>query len=103
MLPRIADGPWLVRKCVGQRPVKIAKSLAVEYFQGESYLEIFVDTSSDSIANKITSMCRMNITSLVVDIGLIIEGQETNELPEALLGCARFNHLDLTRAKKMND
>ena len=43
------------------------------------------------------------ITSLVVDLAPLIEGQAEVELPERLLGSVRFDHLDLKTAAYLDD
>ena len=46
-------------------------------------------------------MVRGATKSLVIDLGFVLEGQHSEELPEALLGAFRLNHLDCTTAKKI--
>lgn len=91
MIPEIQEGPWLVKKSVGGNPSLIAKALQVSWLRGTKYLEAVVDVSSDRIAKHITSLCRRHATSLVVDIGFVIEGTDEFELPESLLACVRYN------------
>lgn len=43
-------------------------------------------------------MVRGITTSLAIDIGLVLEGQRPEELPESLLGATRFKFIDLTTA-----
>lgn len=47
-------------------------------------------------------MVRGATKSLVIDLGFVLEGQHSEELPEALLGAFRLNHLDCTTAKKID-
>jgi hypothetical protein len=47
-------------------------------------------------------MVRGATKSLVIDLGFVLEGQQSEELPEALLGAFRLNHLDCTTAKKID-
>lgn len=100
LIPCIEKGPWIVRRSVGKRPLIVANALRVQYFKGRSYLEAVVDTSSDAVANKVTSLCRLHVRAVEIDIGIVLEGQNENELPEALLGCTRYSHLDLTNSIK---
>ncbi|KAF0693546.1 Aste57867_15504 [Aphanomyces stellatus] len=95
LIPRVVDGPWMIRKAVGQKPFILANALRIQWFRGKNYLEAVVDVSSDSIAKKVTSMCRMCVASLVVDMALVLEGQSEDELPEAILGCVRYDRLDM--------
>ncbi|OQR96184.1 hypothetical protein THRCLA_07355, partial [Thraustotheca clavata] len=86
LIPRIVHGPWMVRKAVGTKPFILANALEIQWYRGKNYLEAVVDVSSDTVAKKVTSMCRMCVSSLSVDIGLVLEGQCEDELPEAMLG-----------------
>ncbi|RHY31354.1 hypothetical protein DYB32_004919 [Aphanomyces invadans] len=95
LIPRVVEGPWMIRKAVGSKPFILANALEVQWFRGKNYLEAVVDVSSDSIAKKVTSMCRMCVASLVVDMALVVEGQSEDELPEAILGCVRYDRLDM--------
>jgi hypothetical protein len=54
-----------------------------------------LDTSSSSAANYITGMVRGATKSLVVDLSFLLEGTTAAELPESLIGAARFKNLDL--------
>lgn len=47
-------------------------------------------------------MVRGATKSLVIDLGFVLEGQQAEELPEALLGAFRLNHLDCTTAKRID-
>ncbi|EQC35962.1 hypothetical protein SDRG_06704 [Saprolegnia diclina VS20] len=98
LIPRIVHGPWMVRKAVGSKPFILAKALPIQWFRGKHYLEAVVDVSSDAVARKVTSMCRMCVSSLTVDIGLVLEGQKEDELPEAMLGCVQYDRLDMANA-----
>ncbi|RHY80582.1 hypothetical protein DYB37_008678 [Aphanomyces astaci] len=91
LIPRVVEGPWMIRKAVGAKPFILANALEVQWFRGKNYLEAVVDVSSDSIAKKVTSMCRMCVASLVVDMALVVEGKSEDELPEAILGCANLS------------
>ncbi|CAK4273287.1 unnamed protein product [Aphanomyces euteiches] len=100
LIPRVVDGPWMVRKAVGAKPFILANALDVHWYRGKNYLEAAVDVSSDTIAKKVTSLCRMCVASLVVDMALVLEGQSEDELPEAILGCVRYDRLDMKSARQ---
>lgn len=50
----------------------------------------------------LAGMVRGATKSLVIDLGFVLEGQQAEELPEALLGAFRLNYLDCTAAKKID-
>ena len=56
-----------------------------------------IDVGSDTIARSILGVVEGYTTSLVIDLGFVIEGTETEELPECVLGCVRLCRLDLSK------
>ncbi|KAE8891138.1 hypothetical protein PF005_g9192 [Phytophthora fragariae] len=103
LVPTVHDGPWLVRKSVGAKPLIIARALETTFYQTPAYLEVVVDICSDTIAKHVTALCRSHSTRLTVDVGYVIEGRDEAELPEALLGCVQYNHLDLSISTAIAD
>ncbi|KAG4244988.1 hypothetical protein PC116_g7180 [Phytophthora cactorum] len=103
LVPTVHDGPWLVRKSVGAKPLIIAKALETSFYQTPAYLEVVVDICSDRIAKHVTALCRSHSTRLTVDVGYVVEGRDEAELPEALLGCVQYNHLDLSMSTAIAD
>lgn len=103
LVPTVHDGPWLVRKSVGAKPLIIAKALETTFYHTPEYLEVVVDICSDRIAKHVTALCRSHSTRLTVDVGYVVEGREEAELPEALLGCVQLSHLDLTISTAISD
>jgi hypothetical protein len=95
MIPRIAKGPWLVKKAVGTTPVLLGQKLTTKYHRGGNYFEIDIDISSDTVARSVTGLVVGAITSLVVDWCILLEGKSEEQLPERILGSVRFDHLDL--------
>lgn len=69
------------------------------FYQGEGYFEIDVDAHTfNYVARKglvsvADHICRMN-----VDFGLVLEGQDDDELPEQVLGCVRLCKIDVMQA-----
>lgn len=103
LIPRVAQGPWIVKKSVGTTPVLLGQKLTTKYYRGVSpsgtnYFEVAVDITSNSVANSITRMVVNSITSLCVELAPLIEGQSEEELPERLMGTVRFDYLDLGKA-----
>jgi hypothetical protein len=103
LIPRVAKGSWVVRQSVGTTPVLLGQKLSSKYFRGRtakgcSYFEMDVDITSNTVANNVTKLVVNSITSLVVDLSPLIEGQAPDELPERLIGSVRYTHLDLKTA-----
>lgn len=108
MIPRVAGGPWLVRKAVGTTPVLLGQKLTTKYHKGKTlnggkYLEIDIDISSDTVARSVTGLVVGAITSLVIDWSVLLEGQSVDVLPERLLGMVRFSHLALNAAATFDE
>ena len=102
-VPHIRDGPWIVRSAVPNKPALIGKKLTHRYFRsnvGAGYLELDIDISSSSIANRLTQLAIGYSTALVVDLGFTLEGRNSEELPEEILGIACANHTDLVHTAK---
>lgn len=100
LIPRIARGSWVIKQAVGTTPVLLGQKLETRYFRGRTsrgcnYFEVDVDITSNPVANNITKLVVNSITSLVVDLAPLIEGQDVDDLPERLIGSVRYNHLDL--------
>ena len=103
LIPRVAEGSWVVRQSVGTTPVLLGLKLKTKYFKGKapggcSYFECDVDITSNTVANSVTRLVVNSITSLVVDLAPLVEGQASDELPERVIGSVRYDHLDLTTA-----
>eukprot|EP00775_Hariotina_reticulata_P008904 gene8904-9081_t len=86
LVPHIAEGSWVIKQSVGTVPVIVGNKLRTVYYQTDRYIEATVDVTSSSAAAYITGMVRGATKSLVIDLGFVLEGQQPEELPEALLG-----------------
>jgi Protein ENHANCED DISEASE RESISTANCE 2, C-terminal len=50
-------------------------------------METCIDVGSNSIASAIVAMCVGYAKALTIDVGITLEGQTPDELPERLIGC----------------
>lgn len=73
LIPRIVDGPWIIRKSVGTKPALIGKKLKQRYFQGPNYLEVDIDLGSSMVAARILSVVRDYCSSITVDMAVTIQ------------------------------
>lgn len=101
LIPKCPEGPWAVRQLVNGKPALIGKRLPAQYsyFPAENgraeCFEADLDTrETDSFGKKAISICRRYLTSVTLDVGVVIEGTTTSELPECMLGCVRIHRLD---------
>lgn len=94
LVPRIADGSYLVKKAVGTKPTLLGQKVKQHYIQHERYFELIVDVGSDKLAKKITGFSRGYAESLVVDMAFLFEGKSASTLPENVFGTVRLSNLD---------
>lgn len=108
LIPRITQGPWLVKSSVGTTPVLLGQKLRTRYFKsvtpsGCRYIEADVDITSNIVANNITKIVVNAITKLIVDLAPLIEGRSEDHLPERLIGSVRYAHLNLKTGVRWDD
>eukprot|EP00854_Cymbomonas_tetramitiformis_P019340 gene19340-23126_t len=87
----------------GTRPVMIAKKLKTEFIKFETGMEIIIDVSSNFIAARVMDLCVGMCRELVVDLGFLLQGSKSDELPERLLGAAQMCYVDINRAMDEQD
>lgn len=98
MIPNISKGSWIIKQSVGTTPVLLGQKLKTKYFRGSNYFEVDVDIGSSSVAASITNLVCGATKSLALDMGLLLEGQKVEHLPEQLIGTIRLDKLDLKTA-----
>jgi hypothetical protein len=110
LIPLVAEGPWVVRNAVTGRPAIIGKKLPVTYRLYHSspsslHQPVLVATldvgSGSATAKRIVSVCRRYMSALTVDIGLVIQGESPEELPEQMLGSIRVHAADPLQAPSL--
>ncbi|KAH7282373.1 hypothetical protein KP509_35G027500 [Ceratopteris richardii] len=103
LLANVIQGPWIVKKAVGDRAVcLLGKAVTCTYTRSDHFMEIDVDIGASIMANAIVHLAFGCVTSLTVDLAFVIEGQEQSELPERILGTIRFANLDPSGASSLD-
>ncbi|CAJ2637525.1 unnamed protein product [Trifolium pratense] len=98
LIPSIVEGYWMVKRAVGTKACLLGKAVTCKYFRQDNFLEIDVDIGSSSVARSVVGLVLGYVTSLVVDLAILIEAKEEVELPEYILGTVRLNRIRLESA-----
>ncbi len=101
LIPKVVSGPWIVRKTVGCKPALLAQKLTCRFFSRPGIFELDLDINSSTIASNSVSLAQSHSKKLTVDMGVTIQGENKNELPESLIGAVRLAHLDLSLAEPL--
>ncbi|KAL4302024.1 hypothetical protein GQ457_10G002320 [Hibiscus cannabinus] len=102
LIPSIVEGYWMVKRAVGTKACLLGKAVTCKYFRQDNFLEIDVDIGSSSVARSVISLVLGYVTSLVVDLAILIEAKEESELPEYILGTVRLNRVKPETAVPLN-
>eukprot|EP00456_Euglypha_rotunda_P048017 TRINITY_DN3846_c0_g1_i3.p1 TRINITY_DN3846_c0_g1~~TRINITY_DN3846_c0_g1_i3.p1 ORF type:complete len:309 (+),score=45.83 TRINITY_DN3846_c0_g1_i3:77-928(+) len=74
------------------------------FVSGENWLECDVDIHRYCYAaRKAASGLLKSLPEMIVDLGIVVEGQADEELPEQLLGCCRLIKIDPNQAQSYED
>nr|GLL48714.1 protein ENHANCED DISEASE RESISTANCE 2-like isoform X2 [Ipomoea trifida] len=102
LIPAVPKGSWIVRQSVGSAACLLGKAVDCNYSRGPKYLEVDVDIGSSTVANGVLGLVIGVITTLVVDMAFLLQGNTPDELPERLLGAIRLSHIELSSAVVLN-
>ena len=97
LIPRIADGNFVVRKAVGSKPSLLGNKLKQHYIRTERYMELIADIGSSSVAQRIVKLALGYAKTLTVDMMFLLEGTSEATLPEQILGGVRIKNVDFKK------
>lgn len=96
LIPRVVEGPLLLRCMTPTAPALVAKHLASEFHVTPHVCEVVLDINSSLMARKVWGAAAGAAASTVVDLAFVIQGNHAHELPEQVCAVARVCRLDLS-------
>ncbi|PIN09380.1 hypothetical protein CDL12_18033 [Handroanthus impetiginosus] len=103
LIPSIVEGYWMVKRAVGTKACLLGKAVTCKYLRQDNFLEIDVDIGSSSVARGVIGLVLGYVTSIVVDLAIVIEAKEAAELPEYILGTVRLNRVQVDSAVPLDE
>lgn len=101
VIPRVPEGPFLVRSAVPEKPAILGKKLHCRYFHKPGdHFEISVDVFSSTAVQYICNQIVNAVSHITMDLAFLIEAKEASELPEVILGSFRMRHIDIRQARQ---
>ncbi len=105
MVPHVVKGSWSIKKMVGSKPAIIGKVLRACHVEkriqqrrndsgsggGSRFLEVQLDASSNRAARYLINAASNK--GVVMDMGLVLQAETAEELPERILGGLRVHRL----------
>jgi len=100
VLPKVVEGPWLVKQGVPDRPGVVGRKLQCQHFLREDHLEVSINCISSPAGRRIVQLLTGAARHFSMELFIILEGQRQDELPERVLGGLSVYHGDLSRLKE---
>mmetsp|Transcript_104260 Transcript_104260/g.270266 ORF Transcript_104260/g.270266 Transcript_104260/m.270266 type:complete len:513 (+) Transcript_104260:134-1672(+) len=100
ILPKVLEGPWLVKQSVPDRPGVVGKKLQCQHFLREDHLEMSINCISSPAGRRLVQLLTGAAKHFSMELLIILEGQRQDELPERVLGGFSFFHGDLSRLRE---
>lgn len=89
LIPSITQGPWMVAKSVGTKPLIVGNALKAAYYQSPSYLEVDIDVGTSSVAQNVCKFVIGYLRSLVIDLAFLVESKSEVSRARGRAGSAR--------------
>mmetsp|Transcript_6061 Transcript_6061/g.11729 ORF Transcript_6061/g.11729 Transcript_6061/m.11729 type:complete len:262 (+) Transcript_6061:263-1048(+) len=98
LITSVVDASWIVKKTIGKPvPALIGNKLTCHYRQTEDMLECTCDVNSSMAAKAILGVVKSACKGITCDLVLLLEGRQEDELPERVIGAARYIKHDLSK------
>eukprot|EP00606_Chrysophyceae_sp_TOSAG23-5_P001080 GSChrysophyteH2.ASY1.ANO1.1457.1 assembled CDS len=102
LIPKIVAGNFIVKQAVPQNtPTLLGNKLNQYYYKGDNYFELDVDVGSSAVAKYTVGIAQSYSKTMHCDMGLCLQGNDANELPEVLFGGCSAINLDTSKAVKI--
>ena len=101
LIPKVVEGNYFIRMAVKDTPTLLGNKLKQHYYRGDNYFEVDVDVGSSAIANNTVGLCIGVSTAIVVDMGICLQGNEEDELPEVMVGACSCVKVDTNLARPL--
>eukprot|EP00934_Nitzschia_sp_Nitz4_P002994 Nitzschia sp. Nitz4//scaffold46_size129759//57584//60679//NITZ4_003502-RA/size129759-processed-gene-0.224-mRNA-1//-1//CDS//3329552598//2984//frame0 len=92
LIPQIVEGNFMVRKAVGSTPAIMGTKLQQRYIRHSRYMEIVLNCGSSAVATGVIRLSLGYAKTLVIDMGFLLEADESDFLPERIFGCVRMKY-----------
>jgi len=99
LIPRVVNGPWLVRQGIGSQPCILGKQIDCSWSGNKEALECTCHVASEIIARALVPLITGAASYLVMDLAFVVEGKTAQDLPERLLGSVRLARIDLSQGE----
>jgi len=105
-IPCVAEGPWIVKAAIGGgkdshkgvTPTLVGEKVTTSYYEGKDYIEIDYNTAIDAVAVTSAKLAFQHSQKLIVDAGIVIQGDNEDQLPEKILGAVRCSYFVIKEA-----
>ena len=97
VIPRISEGNWMVKRAIGTTPALLGRKLTHNWIVNKegNYIEVDCDVTSSKMASLLVGMLKRSLSSVVVDLAFVIQGESPSELPEHILGTVKLARMSL--------
>ena len=92
----------MVTASIRPQPVLLGQKVVQRYFRGDRYMETDVYVGSSVVAANIVGLTRGYTRNVSTNIGLVMQGETEEELPESLLSCGCLREIDVDMRFKLD-
>mmetsp|Transcript_26076 Transcript_26076/g.78269 ORF Transcript_26076/g.78269 Transcript_26076/m.78269 type:complete len:391 (-) Transcript_26076:44-1216(-) len=104
LIPRCVNAPFVVKRAVGEVPTLLGNKIQQLYFgpaHGD-YFEVDCNIASSKIAQYTIGLAIDRASVVIADLAFVLQGAQPAELPEALGGAVRIQHIVMKDAHKLD-